>query len=211
MESHLILLILVVLALKTVEDPILDKLKESVTSEDQRSFIKINVLLNTSPRVVSAQIQTAVPQGHLGERQVYNWYNDFKQGKRTDVANLPLPGRPREVTTEENKEMVRQLILESEGMRTDDLLWETGFKETSLLTILREIGAKKIRSRWVPHELTERQKQSRKNIAGKHLARYQRESGFLDKIIGIDETWLKSYDPQDSRQSSQWLLPGQKA
>ena len=46
--------------------------------------------------------------------------------------------------------------------------------------------------------------------AGKHLARYQRESGFLDKIIAIDETWIKSYDPEDSRQSSKWLLPGQK-
>ena len=53
-------------------------------------------------------------------------------------------------------------------------------------------------------------KQSRMNIAGKHLARYQRESGFLDKIIAIDETWIKSYDPEDSRQSSKWLLPGQK-
>jgi len=84
MKSHLILLILVVLALKTVEEKLLD-----VTSEDQLSFIKINVLLNTSPRIVSAQLQTAVPQGHLGERQVYNWYNDFKQGKRTKQM-LPI-------------------------------------------------------------------------------------------------------------------------
>ncbi|CAG2164688.1 unnamed protein product [Oppiella nova] len=40
--------------------------------------------------------------------------------------------------------------------------------------------------------------------------RYQRERGFLDKIIAIDETWLKSYDPQDPRQTSEWLLPEQK-
>lgn len=114
------------------------------------------------------------------------------------------------MTTEDNKEMVRQLILESEGMRTEDLLYETGFSETSLWRILQEINAKKVKSRWCPHELTERQRQARKNIAGKHLARYQRESGFLNKIIAIDETWLKSYDPEDSKQSSEWLLPGQK-
>ncbi len=48
------------------------------------------------------------------------------------------------------------------------------------------------------------------NIAGKHLARYQRESGFLNKIIANDETWLKSYDPRDSKAESEWLLPGKK-
>ena len=53
--------------------------------------------------------------------------------------------------------------------------------------------------------------QSRMNIAGKHLARYQRESGFLDKIILIDETWVKTYDPEDPKSISEWLLPWQKA
>lgn len=188
----------------------MDQLRASVTSEDQRAFIKISVLLDTAPRVVATQLAEAVPQGHLQERVVYNWYEDFKHGRRTDVSDLPKPGRTRSVTTEDNKEMVRQLILESEGMRTEDLLYETQLSESGLLRILKEINAKKIKSRWVPHELTERQKQSRMNIAGKHLARYQRESGFLDKIIAIDETWIKSYDPEDSKQSSEWMLPGQK-
>jgi len=88
------------------------------------------------------------------------------------------------------KEQVKQLILESDGMRTNDLLYETGIPKTSLLTILSELKAKKLKSRWIPHELTQRQKQARHNIAGKHLATYQKESGFLDKIIAIDETWL---------------------
>ena len=94
-------------------------------------------------------------------------------------------------------------------MRTEDLVYETQFSKSSLLTLLKEIGAKKIRSRWCPKELTGRQMQARMNIARKHLARYQRESGFLNKIIAIDETWLKSYDPRDSEAESEWLLPGQ--
>ncbi len=199
MESHLIVSILFVLALKSVSTPILDKLRQSVTLEDQRSFIKVNLLL-----------ESAVPDGHLSERQVYQWYGDFKQGIRTDVSDLPRPGRLREATTEENKEMIRQLILESDVMCTEDLLYETKLSHTSLLRLLKEIGAKKLKSRWIPHELTQRQQQARRNIAGKHLTRYQTERGFLDKIIAIDETWLKSYDPEDSKQSSEWQLPGQK-
>ena len=100
MESQLILIILVLLALKSVDASKLDQLRESVTSEDQRSFIKISVLLDTAPRVVAAQLETAVLEGHLKERQVYNWYNDFKDVRRTDVSDLPKPGRPREATTE---------------------------------------------------------------------------------------------------------------
>jgi hypothetical protein len=95
-------------------------------------------------------------------------------------------------------------------MRFFDLMYETGVPRTSLQRILNEIGAKKIKFRWCPHELTATQKQARYAIAGKHLARYQREQGFLNRIVAIDETILKSYDPKDDRQTSEWLIPGQK-
>ena len=67
-----------------------------------------------------------------------------------------------------------------------------------------------MRSCWIPHELTERQQLARNVIAGKHLARYQTERLFLDKIIAIDETYVKSYDPKDARQTNEWQLPGKK-
>ena len=43
------------------------QLRASVTSKDQRAFIKISVLLNTAPKVVATQLAEAVPQGHLQE------------------------------------------------------------------------------------------------------------------------------------------------
>jgi hypothetical protein len=210
MASRIFLFIIIALAILRTIGQNLDQLRASVTLEDQRSFIKISVLLDRPPRAVAQQLADAVPETHLRQSSVYNWYNDFKQGRRTDVSDLPKPGRQRTMTTDDNKEKVRQLILESEGMRTEDLIYETSLSKYALYTTLQEIGARKIKSRWVPHELTQRQIQARMNLAGKHLARFQRESGFLDKIIAIDETWLKSYDPEDSRQSSEWLLPGQK-
>ena len=159
---------------------------------------------------VANDLALILPDTHMSQARVYVWYNDFRDGRRTDIEDLPKTGRPRETTHEANKEWVKNLILESEGMRTSDLLYETDIPETSLRRILNEIGAKKIKSRWVPHELTQTQKQARHAIAGKHLARYQRESGFLKKIVAIDETWVKSYDPKDVEQSSEWLLPGQQ-
>lgn len=210
MQPHLIALFYVMLALINADPTKIDKLRQTVTKEEQRSFIKISVLLDTAPRVVATQLETAAPGSHLSQSTVYRWYSDFRDGKRTDVTDLTHPGQLPTVNTEENKERVRQLILDSEGMRTEDLMYETGMSQSTLSRLLADIGARKIRSRWVPHELTDRQMKARHNIAGKHLARYQKESGFLNKIIAIDETWLKSYDPQDARHTSEWLLPGQK-
>jgi len=192
-----------------VKVPNFGQLRSSVTNEEQRAFIKVNVLLDTAPRVVACQLATALPDSHLSEATVYRWYGHFKEGKRTDIEDLPRSGRTGKKTDEDTKEYIKELIMESEGMRTEDLLYETELPKTTLQRILTEIGAKKKMSKWIPHELTEVQKMARYVIAGKHLARHQTESKFLDKIIAIDETMLKSYDPKDQRQTSEWLLPSQ--
>ena len=210
MDSQLIWIICLCSIINKVEAPNLAKLRESVKIEEQRAYIKLSVLLNKSVIEVSNDLAHISPASHMSRTQVYVWFKDFKEGKRVDIGDLPRSGRPRETTDEENKEWVKDLILESDGMNTNDLLYETNLPETSLRRLLNEIGARKILSRWVPHELTTRQKKARHAIAGKHLASYQRESGFLNNIIAINETWLKSYDPKDSRQTSEWILSGQR-
>ena len=54
--THAVHVILLALILKSVEAPNFDQVRESVTQEDQRSFIKINVLLETPPSVVAGSI-----------------------------------------------------------------------------------------------------------------------------------------------------------
>ena len=210
MKAHQIWLICLILALENVKALNFDQLHNSVTIAEQRAFIKLNVLLERSPKLIADDLEAILHDSHLSRSSVYNWYNDFKDGKRTDIEDLPKSGRPRTTTDDATKEWVKELILNSEGMKTSDLVYETGVPESSLKRLLKEIGARKIMSRWVPHELTTLQKEARHAIAGKHLARYQREAGFLNKIIAIDETWVKSYDPKDQRQTSEWLLPGQQ-
>ena len=47
MEPRLIVFLFVVLALINADPSKIDQLRQSVTPEDQRSFIKVNVLLGT--------------------------------------------------------------------------------------------------------------------------------------------------------------------
>lgn len=132
MAFHLCALFCFILAITFMKAQNLDQLRDSVTHEEQRAYIKISVLLDTSPRVCAAQLQTALPNSHLTERSVYNWYKDFKDGKKTDTSDQPRSGRPRTTTDEDNKEKIRQLILDSEGMRTEDLVYETQLSKTSV-------------------------------------------------------------------------------
>ncbi|GBL95670.1 hypothetical protein AVEN_100221-1 [Araneus ventricosus] len=83
---------------------------------------------------------------------------------------------------------------------------ETGLAHTTVLHILKEVlGMRKIASRWVPYDLTEMQKWLRYDAARNHFERYECEGeAFLRRIIALDETWAKPYEPQLKRQSNEW-------
>jgi hypothetical protein len=51
---------------------------------------------------------------------------------------------------------------------------------------------------------------ARARISAEHLERYNNDPGMVDRIISIDETWLKYYDPEDYWSSRQYRLPGQE-
>ena len=70
MALHLIEFIYLVLVTFYMKAQNLDQLRDSFTLEEQRAFIKINVLLDTSPRVVLAQLQTALPNTGLQQSAV---------------------------------------------------------------------------------------------------------------------------------------------
>jgi histone-lysine N-methyltransferase SETMAR len=93
---------------------------------------------------------------------------------------------------------------------TFELVENLGVNYWSTRRLLKEVGAKKIATRWVPHELTPAQKQKRVDICVEYLERYNNYPKFLERIITIYETWIRSYDAKDPFNSLQWRLPGQE-
>ncbi|GFR71392.1 mariner Mos1 transposase [Elysia marginata] len=77
---------------------------------------------------------------------------------------------------------------------------------TSVFRVLtNKLNKKKKFSKWVPHLLTDEQKESRANFSRKFLRRFQTEQNdFLGRIITVDETWVYSWDPETKRQSAEW-------
>ncbi|KAJ4449803.1 hypothetical protein ANN_01209 [Periplaneta americana] len=61
------------------------------------------------------------------------------------------------------------------------------------------------RQTWVPWDLTEAQRWIQYDTAQTHLERYDCEGdAFLGRIVELDETWARSYEPLLKRQSNEW-------
>ena len=67
---------------------------------------------------------------------------------------------------------------------------------------------RKIAARSVPHFLTEAQIEERLVSANEQLQRYEEEGGrILNCIVAIDETLIRSYEPELKSQSAEWDTP----
>ena len=78
---------------------------------------------------------------------------------------------------------------------------------SSVLKILRErLGLRKICTRWVPHLLTDKQKQSRVRLASQVIEKYDKcDPHRLEKIVTGDETWIYHFQPDSKAKNKVWV------
>jgi hypothetical protein len=85
----------------------------------------------------------------------------------------------------------------------------TGIPPTSVFYILTsDLQKRKTCGRWVPHCLTAEQKQKCLDIATLLKQRFDVEGqAFLRQIVAVDETWVRSFEPELKSQSNEWRIP----
>ena len=66
-----------------------------------------------------------------------------------------------------------------------------------------DLHMKRVREKFVPHLLTDDQREQRQKIAGDLLERSYEDMQFLKNIVTGDESWVYGYDPETKQQSSQ--------
>jgi len=75
--------------------------------------------------------------------------------------------------------------------------------------LTERLHKRRIAVRWVPHGLSEEQKCRRLEIAQQLLHRFREEGKeFLQKVVAIDETWIRDFEPELKSQSSEWRDKG---
>jgi len=168
------------------------------------------VLLGTPAPEVFKMIQTIARSQALSRNRVNTLYREFSDRSRLSSEEAPRDPRPRISTDEMHKELLKEMILEDNNWSVFDFADALGISKSSVKRLMKELGAKKVATRWVPHQLTDAQKIARARISAEHLERYNKDHSILDRIIAIDETWLKYYDPEDYWSARRYRLPEQE-
>lgn len=179
------------------------------TAEEQRSFIKIQFARNVSVQEITCQLSEACGHNALKERAVRKWVSRFRDGE-CSTADLPRSGRPVSALLPESVTAVEEKMTVDRRWTCEELSSELGISEKSIHRILTdELKMSKICARWVPHCLNQEQKDCRVRIARQHRYRFRRQrDNFLQRIITLDETWARCYEPELKSQSAEWRSQG---
>ncbi|CAH2011558.1 unnamed protein product [Acanthoscelides obtectus] len=108
---------------------------------------------------------------------ISRWYGEFKRGR---------------VITQENVDAVRKLIIEDRHVTYREIEASLKISKTSIQKILhKELGVRKLVSRWIPQLLTEEQKAASVNWCQKTLDRFNSgNSKNVYSIVSGDESWI---------------------
>ena len=135
----------------------------------------------------------------------------FKAGKFS-VEYDTRPGRPKISLTKANIAAVKIVVEQDAQLSVKDIASCTGISEGSVQTILKKrLDLRKVRSRWVPHLLTEEQKTQRLKCARELLKAYKGcNSRVISNLLTGDETWVHMFELQRRADNKQWMRKDQK-
>ena len=161
---------------------------------EQRAYCKIRAQLGISPTEIHADFQKVCGNSALKYATVCKWVCGFNDG-RESIENGPLVGRPVFVLMEKNVATVKMLIEEDACYTVQEIEELSGIHSSSVLKILCEqLGLCKICARWVPHLLTDEQKQSWVRLASPVIEKNDR-----------CETWIYHFQPDSKAKNKVWV------
>jgi histone-lysine N-methyltransferase SETMAR len=130
---------------------------------------------------------------------VASWFKKFEGGD-LDLEDKKRSGRPTEV----DDEALLRAVEENSEITTRELAEEFGVTHPDIIYHLRSLKMESKHGFWVPHQLTEEQKEARLRVFSSHLQR-QKKKPFLHNIVTGDETWLRFENP---KLASHWVPHG---
>lgn len=185
----------------------MSNLASSVTIEEQRVFIKFQVLLGTPVHEIEKLLKKTVGNNAMKRPTIIKWVERFQQGE-TSAQDQPRSGRPKSSRDESHKEKLAVLLEESRSWTTRELSHQLDISKDSVHKMLVEdFGMRKVCAKWVPHQLTPEQREVRTLIAQALLSRYKSDPRMLDRVIAIDETWVRCYEPTKKQATAEWHTP----
>jgi len=129
-----------------------------------RTLILYNFLKKLSQKQCLEDLQETIGCQAPSFATICRWYLHFKrQGKNVKVVKSG--GRPVTATTDKNVSIVREMIERDPRVTVSEIIYKLKIGSYAVQKILHEkLRVKKKFSRWIPHSLTQEQKQLRASL-----------------------------------------------
>jgi len=159
-------------------------------SENLRFYIQVRFKLGIALNEIFKELKAALPDNAPSLSTVTRWFKKYKQGSE-DINDKPRQGRPITETTPVNIDKVRAVIENDPWCSYDEIEAETSLSRGTIQTIIHEhLKMRKLTSRWVPHKLTEKNRQDRVRICTENLANFDKKQWRLTDVVTGDESWF---------------------
>lgn len=187
------------------------ELSTHITKIEHRAVIKFLTKSDKSPKRIFEEMTSIYGESGPSHATVKKWSRLFKLG-RESIEDDPRSGRPISVVTEENTEKVKKLVLEDRRIKVWQIAEALGISKERVGEILHQhLHMTKVSARWVPKMLTAFDRERRVQTSQAFLELC--EEGLdevCSRIVTVDETWIRQYDPESKSESMQWIEKGER-
>lgn len=132
----------------------------------------------------SRRICAAFGSDTVSERTAQDWFKRFRDGD-TSIEDRPRSGRPSQV----DEERLKQLVEADPHQTSSELAAVLGLSYGTVINHLHAIGKVNKLDQWVPHDLSDWDRQRRVEAAVSLLS-YRRTTAWLDSVVTGDEKWV---------------------
>jgi histone-lysine N-methyltransferase SETMAR len=182
---------------------------KKIEKTEIRGYIRIRNLLGINPQDIVKELKSCLSTQAPSEKTVYRWLKFFKTGGES-LKDQKRSGRPKTAVTPANIQKIKNLVEVNPHITYAEIEAETSLHPPTIQTILHEsLSMKKIASRWVPHELTEAQKNKRVECCQENIKLVNEGKIRLCDIFTGDESWIYHRKIESRKSSASWLSPGQ--
>ena len=176
---------------------------------EQRAYIKIATSNKESITAIHNKLVNTYGSKAYSLRTVERWVASFKNGK-SNLNDEFRSGRPVTACTNANIEFIEQIIDSNPHVSYRYLEEFTSMSRGTLIKIITdELHLSKRASRWIPHFLTQQNKQKRFAFAIAMLKELRSKRWRLDQILTGDECIFYHRKIHKQNESYTWKTPGE--
>lgn len=160
-----------------------------------------------------SQIHEELVQTYGEEAPSYStvkyWVRSFRFGVKS-VDDAPREGRPNSAIMQQNIDDIARMIEHDPKIGIRTLASNTHTSHGTTATIIHHhLRLKKLYAKWVPHSLTEVQKEARVRLARRFIRMFGANFDTTKaRLITSDETWVLYDTPDTAETSREWTPDG---